>query len=202
VTGQSPVSRKRAGALVASIWAALLVGCQPEVKIVNYKPFMAGLEGVQTQTPAVVEQAPAPAVVEAGSITSEDLVQENPDGTKTLHSRSGLQLMSHIQRTLAENDAKLFAEQVLSEATREEYHDRGLDPKDAFKALKPHEGEIAKLFARMPLGEYSPNVHREIIGRNMFRVRLTGQSAKGLPRWTGFDMILDSGNWRLRWFVR
>lgn len=182
----------------------LLGACRPEEKIVNYKPFLAGLEGVQTQTPAVIEHKDAPAVVDggSGSVTAEDLVQENPDGTVTLHSRSGLQLMSHIQRTLADNDAELFAEQVLSQVTREEYLDRGLDPREAFKAVKPHEGEVAKLFARMPLGEHSPNVIREIIGRNMFRVRLTGKSTDGLNRWTGYDMVLEGGNWRLRWFVR
>jgi len=193
--------RVRAG-LLGVVVVVAGAGCQPEQKIVNYKPFMAGLEGVQTQTPAVVEQQKTPAILAAESAPADGLIQENPDGTKTVHSRSGLQLMSNIQRTLADNDAKLFAEQILSELTREEYLERGLDPTEAFKTLKPEEREIAKLFARMPLGEHSPNVTQEVIGRNIFRVRVTGQSMRGLEKWTGFDMVLENGNWRLRWFVR
>ena len=101
--------------------AVLLAGCRPEEKMVHYKPFMAGLEGVQTQTPAVVPKGQEPRVLDEESIGPESLVQENPDGTKMLHSRSGLHLMSHIQRTLAEGDDKLFGDQVLSELTKQEF---------------------------------------------------------------------------------
>ena len=48
-----------ARSLVACALAALLlVGCQPKEKVVNYKPFFTGLEGMKTQT-APVSEAPA-----------------------------------------------------------------------------------------------------------------------------------------------
>jgi hypothetical protein len=109
--------------------------------------------------------------------------------------------MYHIQDLLAKGDADLFADQVLSQTTRAEYRERGLDPRDAFATLKPREKEIAKLFARMPMAEHSPNVLMEPLGGNVFRVRVTGTATNGLGAWTGFDMALESGNWKLRWFV-
>jgi len=190
--------------VLALLWAALGVGCQQEERIVRYKPFLAGLEGVQTQTPAVVEKPKGPlaaAELPTAADGKDPLVVENPDGSKTLISRCGLHLMHHIQKTLADGDDKLFASQVLSQMTRDEYLGRGIDPREAFKTLKPREKEIAKLFSRMPLGENSPNVTMSTVGHNVFRVQLVGQAAKGLEGYTGFDMVLEKGSWRLRWFV-
>jgi hypothetical protein len=183
-------------------WAAVLAGasCAPEERIVRYKPFLAGLENVQTQAPAVSDRANGGAT-ETQDPSKFSIVKENPDGTKTLISRSGLHLATHIQRTLAENDEKNFTAQLLSRITRDEFRERGLDPSQAFRALKPREKDIARLFARMPLGEHSPNAVMEPIGRNMFRVRVTGKSTEDLY-WTGYDMVLEDGNWKLRWFVQ
>lgn len=139
----------------------------------------------------------------AALASEEDLfrpVIEHPDGSKTLQSKTGLQLMYHIQSTLMDDEKDLFVEQVLSEITRSEYRDRGLDPAEAFVRLKKHERDIAKLFSRMPLGENSPNVLMEPLGNNMFRVRVTGPAARDV-RYRGFDMVLEGGNWRLRWFL-
>ena len=190
--------------MVAATLAVLLpAGCQPEEKVIRYKPFLAGLEGVQTQAPPVAEKPKGPlaAPAEAQAQGDDALVQTNPDGSKTLLSRCGMHLMHHIQKTLAEDDDTLFADQVLSQLTRDEYLQRGLDPREAFKTLKLRQAEIAKLFARMPMGENSPNVNMETVGKNIFRVQLLGQAAKGLEGYTGFDMVLEKGNWKLRWFV-
>ncbi len=194
-------------AIILACASGSLFACQQDEKIVNYKPFFSGLEGVKTQTPAV-----AAAPVSAGKATNGEeigLLRENKDGTVTLVMSSGRNLMAHIQRTLAgsedPNEATAlknqFAEQVLSEITRSEYHERGLDPVAAYELAKKNEKEIAKLFNRMPMGEYSPNVLMEQLGKNMIRVRVSGQARKGLEKWTGFDMVLEKGNWRLRWFV-
>jgi len=185
--------------LVIAGTLCVLGGCRSEEKLVRYKPFFSGLEGAQTQTPAVGAQA-APVEFEEGQ-AGEGLVIEHEDGSKTLIIRSGLHLMSHIQKLLADDEPELLVEQVLSEITRQEYLERGLDPGEAFATLKERERDIALLFSRMPLGEYSPNVLRTQLGRNFFRVQVTGQALKGLGRYKGFDMILEKGHWRLRWFV-
>ena len=183
---------------------ALAASCQRDEKITHYKPFLAGLEGVQTQTPPVAEKPKGPlAAPDPTTVSDKDaLVVTNPDGSKTLISRCGLHLMHHIQKTLADGDEKLFADQVLSGLTRDEYIGRGIDSREAFRTLKPREKEIAKLFSRMPLGENSPNINMSTVGHNIFRVQLLGQAAKGLEGYTGFDMVLEKGNWKLRWFVQ
>jgi hypothetical protein len=174
-------------------------GCSQEEKLVRYKPFFSGLEGVQTQTPAVGGQKSAVEYEEGGA--GHGLIIEHDDGSRTLIIRSGLHLMAHIQKLLAEDEPDLFVEQVLSEITRQEYIARGLDPKEAFATLKQRERDIDTLFSRMPLGEHSPNVLRTQLGKNFFRVQVTGQALRGLGRYKGFDMILEKGHWRLRWFV-
>jgi hypothetical protein len=181
--------------LVGAIGVASL-SCQE--RITKYKPFLTGVEGAKMQTAPVVETGPA---IAAGEESAGTLVRENDDGSVTLISKSGRQLMAHIQRTLAEEEKEQFTEQVLSEITRGEYFERGLDPGEAFDRLRKHQKDISKLFSRMPMGEHSPNVLMERVSRNVFRVRVTGQAKKGLDRWTGFDMVLEKGNWRLRWFV-
>jgi len=190
------VNRRR---ITIACLLATCLGCQE--RMVNYKPFLSGLEGAQTQTPATSSGSSNPALERASEGDEFTLVRRNDDGTVTLIAKSGRHLMAHILRTLAEDEKAQFTEQVLSEVTRAEYHERGRDPVEAFDLLKKNQKEIAKLFNRMPMGEHSPNVNMEAIDKNMFRVRVTGQSRKGLERWTGFDMVYERGNWRLRWFV-
>ena len=168
-------------------------GCRTE-RMVRYKPFFSGVGEAKTQTPAV------------GATNSDyarsvpaSIVIENPDGSKTLLARSGRHLLTHILSTTRADEADLFTDQVLSDITRQEYIDRGLDPRQAFAALKERRQDIAMLTARMPMGEYSPNVIMSKIGPKMYRVRLSGQSAADLE-WIGFDMVMERGNWKLRWF--
>lgn len=187
--------------LVMAVGVWVLAGCQPEERIVNYKPFFSGLEGVQTGQPEVRDGE----VVSTGgrldpSQMSREIVIENEDGSVTLVSKSGSHLMRHIERTLYENERELFAEQVLCSATRQEFEERGLDPTEAFDRLKAHERDIAELFARMPLGEHTPQVMMSKVGHNTFRVRVTGLGSNELY-WRGFDMVLEGGNWKLRWMV-
>lgn len=186
--------------LLGACGALMSLSCQQE-RITNYKPFLAGIEGAKSQTAPVTKTGPAGTGLEKVEEGAGNLVRKNDDGTVTLISKTGRQLMAHIQRTLAEDEREQFAEQVLSEATRAEYHERGMDPADAFDRLKKQQKNIAQLFSRMPMGEHSPNVLMERLGRNVFRVRLTGQATKGLEPWTGFDMVLEGGQWRLRWFI-
>lgn len=193
--------------LACASGSLMLAACQDE-KVVNYKPFFSGLEGVKTATPPVAAEAPS-AIPKADNGEEMGLVKENQDGSVTLVIKSGRNLMAHIQRTLAgsEDPAEAvvlkdqFTRQVLSEITRGEYQERGRDPGEAYDLAKKSQKDIAKMFNRMPMGEYSPNVLMDQIGRNMIRVRLTGQARRDLTKWTGFDMVLEKGNWRLRWFV-
>lgn len=175
----------------------LLAACQPTERVVSYKPFFAGLPGVQTQTPAVVHRGDMP----AAAPDDGRIVIEHPDGSVTLVARSARHLIAHIQRTLRNNEVDLFVEQVLSEQTRREFLLRGLDPREAFDRLKRDEAALGRLFARMPMGEHSPHVVMRKLDRRLYRVQLTGAAARGLEIY-GFDMALENGNWRLVWVLR
>lgn len=196
-------------------------GCYSERRDVNYKPFFTGIPGAQTQTPATSDASPrGPEPAEP-----ESLVVEGPDGTRRLISRSATQLMGHVKRTLAEEDEALFVDQVLSERTRLEFVERGLDPGEAYRRLKADQPEILKLFSRMSMGERSPFVVVTKLDDRTQRLQLTGQAKRDL-KYTGFDMTLEGAewvtvyqggkpvvrdgrvvrrfepsNWRLRWFV-
>lgn len=190
----------RRASRAAACALALLAGlgaCQREEKIINYKPFFAGLEGVSG--PGAPSGRADRGMLREADEAELSLVRENPDGSKTLILRNGRDLIFHIRSTLAEEEVDLFTGQVLSRVTHDEFIERGRDPAEAFWMLKKREQELAKLFARMPMGEHSPSVLVERIGHNLFRVRLTGQSSKGLDGWRGFDMVLEEGKWRLRW---
>jgi len=185
-----------------------LPACTPEEKVVNYKPFFAGLDAAgqgaslrHGQAYVKDGEVVGTSRADISKLLQQPIVIENDDGSVTLVSKSGSHLMRHIQRTLYEDDRDLFTEQVLSRITREEYVVRGKDPGEAFDALKEREREIMELFARMPLGENTPQVVRDQVGHNMFRVRVTGVGVSDLY-WRGVDMVLEGGNWRLRWFVK
>jgi hypothetical protein len=197
--------------LTALLLLLLLAGCKPEEKMVNYKPFFTGLEGMKTQTPAVSE-APAGgalpgaaadpnAVEDPAKANEHQLLQKDKNGKVTIIARSGTQLMYHIQKCLEDENASLFADQVLCKATRQDYAERAKDPREAYTTCKAAERQIAILFNRMPMGEHSPNVLMEQLGANLFRVKVTGKAASDLPKWIGYDMVFEDGNYRLRWFV-
>lgn len=217
-----PRRARRAGA--AAILSLLAIAaCQTEERITNYKPFLAGLPNAQTNTPPVLGREHRPAVP-ADAEESDGRVVEG-DGSTRLIARSGLALMRHIARTLAEGEERLFVDQVLCEETRREFLARGRDPAEAFRLLKKREKDVLALFNRMPSGEQSPMVIVTPLGERGQRLKVTGMAAKDL-RWTGFDMVLEGArwapvtrdgqpvvengrqsmkfepsNWRLRWFV-
>lgn len=207
---------RRGRALAApALLLALLPGCQPEEKVVHYKPFLTGIEGAKTQTPAVLRESDRPTTPGA---PEEKIIIVNADGTQRLVTHSANHLIAHIKRTLADDDAATFTDQVLSEESRRDFVARGKDPLEAFAMVKADEKEIMKLLSRMPMGENTPFVLQEASGDRAIRVRVTGLAAKDL-KWTGFDMVLEKGrfvteevngkpterfergNWRLLWFV-
>lgn len=172
-----------------------VVGCTPEEKIVNYKPFFTGLKDAKFGTAPTGSNAPAsPTGRDEGNGITIDA-----DGKKILRAASGRQLIMHIQGTILENDADLFATQVLSKVTREEFEARGLDPREAFDWAASRRDELGRLFAAMPLGEHTPSVISQKLGRNIQRVEVTGQAADDLTL-RGFDMVFEQGAWKLRWF--
>ncbi len=130
--------------------------------------------------------------------------QEMPDGEIVLRSRTGRDLMAHIQHALIHDDEplerELFLEHLLSDATRAEYEARGLPPERAYETLLRRRDDVLLLFNRIgPLAENSPQVIMKSLGNNVIRLQVTGLARDGLS-WSFMDMIYEGGNWRLRWF--
>lgn len=177
---------------------AFAAGC--ETKVVRYNPPLAGLPGAQTGVAPVYDSSMKAADSPLSAQPTQKPIIENPDGTKTLISRNGRDLMYHIAWTMREDDEKTFTEQVLSEKTRDEFYERGYDPKLAFREMKRRREDLEKLFKMLPSAELSPGVQLETVGVNVMRVRLHYVDKEALP-WCGFDMILEGSNWKLRWFI-
>lgn len=133
-------------------------------------------------------------------VPADSLVRTEPDGKKTLIAKTGRQLMVHIYKTLDDNKPELFVDQVLSDVTKQEFYARGYDPVEAFKELQRRREDIDTLFARMPMGESTPGVILSKVGKGTLRLEVEGMAARDL-KWAGMDMVLEKGNYRLRWFV-
>ncbi|MBX3357470.1 MAG: hypothetical protein KF745_03490 [Phycisphaeraceae bacterium] len=180
--------------VVLVVASAVLAGCGQEERVVQYKPFFAGLEGAKTGEPAVLGNGSS-----AAAPTDEsDLIKTLPDGRKTVNARTVRQLILVIEQLLAEPDDELMFDQVISETTKQHLISQGRDPKAYVQYLHAQRREIARLFARMPLGEHSPTVIFEATDKNQFVVRLTGAAANGLY-FTRIWVAMDRGRYRLVW---
>lgn len=178
------------------VCALALGACETYEKDVASNSFFSGMEG-----------ADGPGVARKDLGRSHDPRQLSPDQQRvededenvTLRARGPRHLMRHIFETLRDDERELFVEQVLSEATKQEFRRHGRDPEEAFDMLKAQLPDIDRLFARMPMAEHSPNAIYRGIGKNTHRLRLVQGAGRDL-RWQGFDMIMEDGNERLLWF--
>ena len=203
--GRRPSSRvcwrraRLASSTILFLALGSFAGCVEE-RIVYNNPFLGRIPGAQSGTPV---SAPKGTRTETRFDPRADpgtLRVENPDGSITLVAKTGQQLFRHLMTTLREEDPDLFVDEVLSERTRQEYYDRGIDPSQAFVTIKQREADLNKLYRALPMGEFTPGIFAEDLGNKTRRIALYGKEAQGLA-WNGFDMVLEKGNWRLRWFV-
>lgn len=194
------MNRQRAkrvlAASAAAIALAAAIGCT-ETRIVKYNPILGDLPGSVSGTPVVRDFQ---GYQDPGTLKDDELQKTQPDGTVLLFARTGKDLMIHIHNTLEKDDKKLFVSQVLSEITKRECAERNVDPGECFDFLKSHRDDIDALFDRMPGAERTPGVFPKPLGDNVIRVEL-GPNADGDLFWGGFDMVMEHGNYRLRWFV-
>lgn len=181
--------------LVLLIAVAALAGCETYERDVSGRPFFSGLDGAEL--PEVGDTSLAGgADLDAKPL---ELREEADDGTVTLRALTGRHLMRHVFETLRDEEREVFVEQVLSEATKAEFATHGQSADDAYEMLRDSLSDIERLFARMPMGEYTPNAKVEPLRPGMLRVRLLKGIGRDL-RWQGFDMIMEGGSQRLLWF--
>ena len=174
----------------------LLFGCQYE-RVVARSSLISGLEGSSSTIPEIDSRSKLPDVLRT---PFEGIRIEHEDGSITLAAKSLQQLMTHITTTIQNNEKDLFVEQVLCELTKEEFYERGLDPGLAFEELIRRQKSIFRLFYFMPMGDYTPGLIMENVGRNTFRLQVSRARNPDLY-WIGIDTVFENGNYRLRWFV-
>ncbi len=175
-----------------------LAGCETETKIVYNRPFLGGLPGAESDS--AISRYPK-GYQDPTYIPDEQLVVKDAEGKPAeLRARTARHLMMHIYNTLMNSQEKLFVDQVLSEKTRSEYYQRGIQPTEAFKLLQERAGDILTLFDRMPMGESTPGMFLQPVGGGVQRLVVQGLGARDLY-WVGFDMVMEKGNWKLVWFV-
>jgi hypothetical protein len=182
----------------ALIGVTLLAGPGCEQRVVRYESFLTGLPQAQQSLPAGRDLGD---YVDPTLLDESTLVKVDPaTRKKTLTARNGRHLMIHLYTTVDENDYETFVSQVLSQRSRAEFAQRGVDPREGFAHLRRKQADLQILFQRMPGGENTPGLRLRDVGGGARRVEVDGIAAKGLY-WTGFDMVQERGNWKLRWMT-
>ncbi len=180
-----------------SVLVVLVAGCAREERVVRYHPMLGGLPGSVSGTADI---RGLEGYVDPTAVRVEDLVKVDPaTQKKTLIAKSGRHLMVHIYNALRDGDKGTFVSQILSRETKEECAARGVEPGACFDELKRRQDDVLALFNAMPSGEYTPGVLAMPLGGKSQRIELQGLAAQGLS-WTGIDMVMEQGNWKLRWF--
>lgn len=175
----------------------MLVGCQPYERVVARSSLLSGLEGSSSTIP---EKQIGRALPDFLRTPDEGIRIEDEDGTVTLYAKSLRQLMAHITTTIQNGERELFVEQVLCDLSKNEFYERGLDPGLAFDELVKRQRSIFRLFYFIPMGEYTPGLFLENVGRNTFRLQIS-RARNPTLYWIGIDTVFERGNYRLRWFV-
>ncbi|MBO6512799.1 MAG: hypothetical protein JJ974_02390 [Phycisphaerales bacterium] len=184
--------------ILSIVLIAQMGGCKPYRKEISRKSLLSKLDQQQRGE----AQAPRPTVInEIFAVPGGKIRTEDEDGNVTLYAKSIKHLMNHIIYALENDERELFTEQILSQITKDEFIDRGMDPGIAFDELVKRRRDIYRMFNFMPMGESTPGLYIEPIGENLFRLAVSRAGHQDLL-WIGIDVSFEDLNYKLRWFVR
>lgn len=182
--------RARATAIAAAL---ALAGCEQEI-IYKEPPLFAQLDGAIVG--GVETKKGRNGSLEG--VATVPRVQTDEDGHVTMTSLTVRDLIANILDTMDQDRADLFANQLLSEITRQEFIERGYDPEAAFDYVRKNDKAIRMLFTRMPGGEQTPGLFLRAQGGGVYRLPVPKTREMKLR---GIDVIFEAPSWRLRWFV-
>lgn len=128
---------------------------------------------------------------DAGTLRLKDA-----QGTITLICKAPAHVLHHLITTLQNGEHDLLYDFVLSDELKRDAARAGRSREDVIDDLIEHFGQIRDLYATMPMGERTPGVYQEVIGRNRFRLRSAQAKTMGL-KLTAFDVVIEEGNFRL-----
>ncbi|CAN5673829.1 hypothetical protein BH11PLA1_BH11PLA1_19200 [soil metagenome] len=192
------------GAAVPALAAlALLAACAVDEPTIIYKQrnLFEGIPGAMRGGEEFTGRGGAGKGAPASEGKLTDLVR-NEGGREVLVSRRPRHVMVHLCLRLDEKDRahgeQLFAEQLISQRTREQFISEGKDPGEIVPWLQTNYDDIMRLFQKMPAGEVSPGVIFERQSGNLYSLRLTGTIAKTV-RLTELFLEQDRGVWKFVW---
>lgn len=201
-TGVPPGSIPRMACIGALIALMGIAGCAEDEKVTRYKPFFAGMEGAEYSglKPVVSAREASDSGVQAAlDEQAATGVIEHPDGRREFITTSVSLLTRHLETLLDENTPasdKELLEQLIDERTKRHYESEGKPPEQYVRWLQKNRKDLAKMFARMPMGERTPTVIVRQPGDNTWVIILTGQATRGV-KFTELWVRQDMGRWRL-----
>jgi hypothetical protein len=182
----------------------LLLGvaaCSPQEQTTRYKPFFTGIaEAEFNDQPVNADLGHVDPALRNG-IVAENAILEKPDGSKVYLTYAPMQLFIHVQNLLDEGTPeadRIILDQLTDEKTKEHMRSQGKDPIGFVEDLHLYRKEIARTFARMPMGEHTPTVVVEQPGDRQWVLVLTGQARDGL-KFKEVWIRQDMGQWKLEW---
>lgn len=178
----------------------LVTACESQESVTRYKPFFTGIGDAEFSGQAPVNPMGGRIDPTAAGAAQKTII-ENPDGTKTYRAFAPIQVFAHVEALLDEDTPeadKALLDQLIDEKTKDHYRKNNVDPAEYITYLHENRKEIAKTFARMPMGEHSPTVIVKQPGDRQWAIELTGQAARDL-KFREVWVRQDMGLWRLEW---
>ena len=188
-------NRKFCVTCVCGVLLLALGGCT-ETRVVHNHPMFGSLPGAQ-----VNEEVTMPKGYQAISLAPRTVVDPKDPTKKVVLASTGRQLMVSIYNALVKRDRETFTSYILSSHSHQALAEENSSGTMLFDELYERSDDVVELFNRLPMAEYTPGVYLEKVSATVFRVRLSGQAAKGLY-YSGFDMELEQGTWHLLRFLR
>lgn len=198
------MSRSRSTLILVCL--ALLPACAEE-RVVAVRG-MANLPGAEggvradgartTRAPQTWEQVLGEALpaIEGAPVDGKPYRFVTADGRVALQSHSPRQLLIHLAETLRAGETDLLFEQVLSHETKDAYRARGMDPRDSVVFLAEHAQSVLQLLSLFPLGEQTPGVTLQQLGRGAYRLESPGGLSEG-HTFRSIDIVFEHGAFRL-----
>ena len=181
---------------------SLVAGCETTIAVrPKQRPFFAAAGGADdVRSDASGRGASAQPGAAPTPETLSSITQTQPDGSVRLLARTPRHLIVHVYNTLMNDQRQLFATQLLSRITREEFVGRGLDPGEAYDMLRAMEDDVVDLFNAIPFGDATAGARVESVGMRVLRIHAPPERVQR-SRLVAIDVVVEEGNWKLRWVV-
>lgn len=192
--------RAPAASILCVVCGLCIGSCARESKVVRWRPFFAGTAEAQHQTSPVNASMGV-----VGNSSATPAVEAQPDGSVVLQSPSIRHLMSHVLRTLADEDPDrgraMFLTFVAGPGALAWFAEQGVSPEQGYDALRLMYNDVYTLFSRLPMAELTPTATMRTTGPRSLEVRVAGNAGDRMAI-AGLEVERTREGWRLARFLR